>query len=412
MRKRALLSLALTAAAAAFSGAATQPASAASTSACYWWFHTNESFFQTTSLGGTTSPGELAKCRAITLEDDNLPAGTDGYQVIYRSTNEWGTPIVVSGTVLVPANGNTNIISLASGTVGMRDKTSAGDSCAPSVGLPTGGAFVSGVAKKYLEQGYTVAVTDYEGLRTPIPHPYLVGRSAGHAQLDMARAVKKIPALASSHASAEVLLTGYSQGGHSTLWAAQLEATYAPELDVVGAVAGASPVDGIATIHKNDGGIGASLFVYVISSYETSYPSLGLRNRLSAKGVSFVDDHVGQCSPQNALNLSLAYDTWGTLWKPGLNPLDDQAFRDAVARNNPPKTTPTIPLWLFHGTGDEIVPYENDLDYARQLKAAGGQVNWDSVAGGWHLAFTNDPNRSLGWIKDRFDGLPVPNQQF
>lgn len=410
MRKRALLSLALTAAAAAFSGAAAQPASAASTSACFWWFHTNESFFQTTSLGATTSPGELAKCRAITLEDDNLPAGTDGYQVIYRSTNEWGNPIVVSGTVLVPANGNKNIVSLASGTVGMRDKTSAGDSCAPSVGLPTGGAFVSGAAAKYLEEGYTVAVTDYEGLRTPIPHPYLVGRSAGHAQLDMARAVKKIPALASTHANARVLLTGYSQGGHSTLWAAQLQPTYADDLDVVGAVAGASPVDGVATINKNNLNLGSSLFVYVISSYETSYPELGLRNRLSSAGVSFVDDHVGECSVQNALNLSLAYRSWTNLWKTGQDPLGSQAFIDKVERNNPPVADPGFPLYLFHGTGDDISPFEKDLEYAEDVADTGAQVQWVTVNGGWHLAFTNDPDRSMQWVRDRFNGVPFVQQ--
>lgn len=408
MRKRALFAAALSLAAAAFTGVAAQPASAASTTSCFWWFHTNESFFQTTSLGGTTTPGELAKCRAITLEDSKLPAGTDGYQVIYRSTNEWGSPIVVSGTVLVPPNGNKNIISLSSGTVGMRDKTDAGDSCAPSVGLPTGGAFVSGVAAKYLKEGFTVAVTDYEGLRTPTAHPYLVGRSAGHAQLDVARAVKKIPALASSHANSKVVLTGYSQGGHSTLWAAQLEATYAEELDVVGAVAGASPVDGVATINKNDGGIGSSLFVYVISSYDTSYPELGLRSRLSSSGLSFVDNHVGECSVQNALNLSLAYRSWGNLWKPGQNPLSDPAFLARVARNAPPVAKPTVPLYMFHGDGDEIVPYEADEAYANQLRTLGGKVKWDRVAGGWHLAFTNDPDRSMQWIKDRFNGVALP----
>ncbi|MDO9174399.1 MAG: lipase family protein, partial [Actinomycetota bacterium] len=351
MRKRALFTAALSLAAAAFTGAAAQPATAASTSSCYWWFHTNESFFQTTSLGGTTAPGELAKCRAITLDTSKVPTGTAGYQVIYRSTNEWGSPIVVSGTVLVPPNGNANVISLASGTVGMRDKTDAGDSCAPSVGLPTGGAFVSGVAKANLDEGFTVAVTDYEGLRTPTPHPYLVGRSAGHAQLDMARAVKNIPALVDSHADSKVILTGYSQGGHSTLWAAQLEASYADDLDVVGAVAGASPVDGIATINKNDGGIGSSLMVYVISSYSTSYPELGLRNRLSTSGLSFVDNHVGECSVQNALNLSLAYRSWGNLWKTGQNPLNDPAFVARVTRNAPPVAKPTIPLYMFHGDG-------------------------------------------------------------
>jgi pimeloyl-ACP methyl ester carboxylesterase len=392
---------------AAFSGVAAQPAAASSTSSCFWWYATNESFFQTTSLASTTANGELAKCRSITLEDSNLPTGTDGYQVIYRSTNEWGAPIVVSGTVLVPPSGNKNIISLASGTIGMRDKTAAGDSCAPSVGLPTGGAFVSGVAAIYLKEGFTVAVTDYEGLRTPIPHPYLVGRSAAHAQLDMARAVRNIPALASTHANSKVLLTGYSQGGHSTLWAAQLKASYAPELNVVGAVAGASPVDGVATINKNDGGIGSSLYVYVINSFDTSYPELGLHSRLSSAGVSFVDNHVGECSVQNALNLSLAYRSWGNLWQAGKNPLSDPAFLARVARNAPPVAKPTMPLYMFHGDADDIVPFEADKAYATQLASLGGQITWDTVPGGWHLAFTNDPSRSMQWIKDRFAGLPL-----
>lgn len=408
MRKRALLTLALSTAAAALSGLTPQPAAAASTSSCFWWFHTNESFFQTTSLGGTTAPGELAKCRAITLDDSDLPENTAGYQVIYRSTNEWGSPIVVSGTVLVPENGNKNIISLASGTVGLRDKTADGDSCAPSVGLPTGAAFVSGVAAAYLDEGFTVAVTDYEGLRTPNPHPYLIGRSEGQAQLDMARAVRKIPALAQSHANSKTLLTGYSQGGHSTLWAAQLKAAYAPELNVVGAVAGASPVDTVATINRIDGGIASSLLVYIISSYATSYPELGLRDRLSTTGVPFVDNHVGGCSNENALNLSLAYRSWSNLWKTGQNPLGDPAFVARAARNAPPVVKPSMPLYMFHGDGDEIVPHDPDKAYADQLRNLGGKVTWDTVPGGWHLAFTNDPNRSMQWIKDRFAGVALP----
>lgn len=407
MRKRALLTIALAAITAALPGVAAPSAAAASTSSCFWWFHTNESFFQTTSLGATATPGELAKCRSITLDDADLPAGTDAYQVIYRSTNEWGSPIVVSGTVIVPPNGNKNIISLASGTIGMRDKTDTGDSCAPSVGLPTGDAFVSNVTAAYVNQGFTVAVTDYEGLRTPAPHPYLIGRSEGQAQLDMARAVKKIPALSASHASSKVLLTGYSQGGHSTLWAAQLKAAYAPELNVVGAVAGSSPVDLVSTINLNDGGLGSSLMVYVISSYDTSYPELGLHSRLSSTGVSFVDNHVGECSSANAVNLSLMYRSWGNLWKTGQNPLNDPAFLARAARNSPPAVKPTMPLYMFHGDADDIVPHDVDKAYADQLRSLGGKVTWDTVPGGWHLAFTNDPNRSMQWIKDRFAGVPL-----
>ena len=35
-------------------------------------------------------------------------------------------------------------------------------------------------------QGVVVAATDYEGLGTPGPHPYIVGASEGHSVLDAA----------------------------------------------------------------------------------------------------------------------------------------------------------------------------------------------------------------------------------
>ena len=38
-----------------------------------------------------------------------------------------------------------------------------------------------------LQQGYAVAVSDYQGLGTPGPHTYMVGQSMGRAVLDMAR---------------------------------------------------------------------------------------------------------------------------------------------------------------------------------------------------------------------------------
>ena len=41
--------------------------------------------------------------------------------------------------------------------------------------------------------GSIVAATDYEGMGTPGPHPYLVGISEGRSGLDAALAARQIP---------------------------------------------------------------------------------------------------------------------------------------------------------------------------------------------------------------------------
>lgn len=54
--------------------------------------------------------------------------------------------------------------------------------------------------------------------------------------LDSVRAAR---AFAAASASAATILFGHSQGGHAALFANEIAPTYAPELDVVGAVAAA-----------------------------------------------------------------------------------------------------------------------------------------------------------------------------
>ena len=86
--------------------------------------------------------------------------------------------------------------------------------------------------------GAVVAFTDYPGLGTPGPHPYLVGESEGRAVLDSIRAAR---ALLGDRASATAAIYGHSQGGHAAVWADQLAGSYAPELDIAGVAAMAPP---------------------------------------------------------------------------------------------------------------------------------------------------------------------------
>jgi len=87
-----------------------------------------------------------------------------------------------------------------------------------------------------LQQGVVVAATDYQGLGTPGLARTTIGLSAGHAVLDVARAAR---GLDGAGASGRVVLHGHSEGGHATLWAAELAGAYAPELQVLGVAASA-----------------------------------------------------------------------------------------------------------------------------------------------------------------------------
>ena len=161
------------------------------------------------------------------------PAGADAFRILYRSTGLKGEPIAVSGSIFIPSGvapaGGRNVIAWAHPTTGVVS------SCAASL-MPDDAGMIWGLADM-LAQGYVVTATDYPGLGTPGPHPYLIGVSEGRAVLDSVRAAQNLP---SAGASNRFVVWGHSQGGHASLYAGELAAGYAPDLKIVG-VAAAAP---------------------------------------------------------------------------------------------------------------------------------------------------------------------------
>jgi hypothetical protein len=116
-------------------------------------------------------------------------AGASAYRVLYRSTRPDGVPIAVSGVVIIPQGpppaGGPPIVAWAHPTTGIVPR------CAPSLALFVFQQMQG--SKELLEQGYTIAATDYPGLGTPGPHPYLVGLSEARAVIDSVRAARSFP---------------------------------------------------------------------------------------------------------------------------------------------------------------------------------------------------------------------------
>src|SRR5271168_1093014 len=169
------------------------------------------------------APGTLVRQEVI----DGAPLGAITYRVLYRSTGLDNKPILVSGVVIVPPGdpppGGRPIVAWAHPTSGVVPR------CAPSLAIFLFEQ-IQGL-RSFVREGYVVAATDYPGLGTPEPHPYLVGASEARAVIDSVRVAATLPGAGGGK---KFVVWGHSQGGHAALFTGILAKTYAPELELLG----------------------------------------------------------------------------------------------------------------------------------------------------------------------------------
>src|SRR6202167_4845453 len=186
------------------------------------------------------APGTLVRQEPI----DGAPLGAAAYRVLYRSTGLDDEPILVSGIVVVPQGppqpGGRPIVAWAHPASGIVPR------CAPSLAI-----FIfqqiQGL-RSMVEHGYVIAATDYPGLGTPGPHPYLVGVSEARAVIDSVRVAGTLPG---AGGGTRFVVSGHSQGGQAALFTGMIARIYAPELALLG-VAAAAPATDLAALMNED----------------------------------------------------------------------------------------------------------------------------------------------------------------
>lgn len=187
------------------------------------------SAFYTWSKVIPATPGKLLRSEPLD-QALSLPNAASAQRILYTSLDgiDGKTPIVVSGALFIPKGkapaGGWPVASWGHGTVGVADI------CAPS----WAGRSYRDVQylNRWLEEGYAIVATDYQGLGVPGGHPLLNNRMAAYGILDAAKAVVAgVPGLAD-----KVLIIGQSQGGAGAFAAGAYAATYAPKLGVKGSI--------------------------------------------------------------------------------------------------------------------------------------------------------------------------------
>ncbi|QEO09924.1 lipase family protein [Protaetiibacter larvae] len=347
-------------------------------------------------------PGQLIRSEPFTRD---VPSNALGWRILYTTTRGDGSAAVASGIVVVPRDGDGAwpVIDWTHGTTGFAEN------CAPSLAehpFESGALFV---LDQVIDNGWALVASDYIGLGTRGPHPYLIGPDTGHAALDAARAARQLSAarLGDVH-----VVWGHSQGGAGALWTGALAEEYAPELDIAG-VASLAPASDLPALVRHLPEItGGSVFAsYVIAAYTAIYPDVNARDFVRPGARVTVEQMARRClaepgvfvSVLNALALSRDPEIFSQDPTQGV-------LGERLAQNVPPPTI-SAPLLLAQGAADPLVIPAAQRAYADALCAAGQQLDYRDFAGRDHVALV-EPDSPLipelfQWTKDRLAGEPV-----
>ena len=216
-------------------------------------------FYQVGAADLVGEHGDVIRVRTMT-GPAALESAAGCELVIYQSTRvSDGAPIGVSGIIAMPRGnppaGGWSVVSWSHGTVGVADRgaPSLDSEDLADIGDPTEppmtvhrkiNAAPHRLLNEFLNRGWVVVMTDYEGLGTRGPHPYLFGASEARGVLDIVRAARALhnrdSATGQEIISRRFVIVGHSQGGQAALFAAHFAQTWTAELTLL-AVAAIAP---------------------------------------------------------------------------------------------------------------------------------------------------------------------------
>jgi len=254
------------------------------------------------------------------------------------------------------------------------------DRCAPSRQLAEGGPeYELPNLALLLLRGYSVTVTDYQGLGTPGVHTYLNTTAEAHAVLDSIRAAQHLSGPGPT-VRGPVGVMGYSQSGGAAAATAELQPSYAPELHLAGVYAGGVPANPITLMAKLDGSIGAGLESYFLSGLHAAYPRLPVNRMLNARGTRLAAQTADECSLDTASRHALLRTATLTRdHRPIDAHLAKAPFKRVMGRLTLGRREPTAPVLVLQAPLDELVPYRSAQLMARHWCRYGVDVRFEPL---------------------------------
>lgn len=357
-----------------------------------------DAFYAQPTGAADGEPGTLVRSEAL----EGAPLDARAWRVMYRSTDLFGAPAVVTGVVVTPlgpapAEGRT-VLAWGHPTTG------SAEGCAPSRAFdPFVG--IEGL-RLMLDRGYTVVATDYLGMGTEGADSYLVGETAARSVLDAVRAAQRIP---EAHAGDRVVLWGHSQGGQAVLFAAEQAPTYAPELHVA-AVATAAPAADLTALVRShlDDVSGVTIGAYAFTAYSDVYgpttPGARLEDVLTPRALRVVPQMTDLC-------LLTSMDELHRLGTPLIgdfvrtDPTTTEPWASLLAENSAGRTAFAAPLLIAQGADDQLVLPADTAAFAAHERALGMDVTEVTIDDATHatVAYLSLPTVDR-WLDEHLAG--------
>jgi hypothetical protein len=345
----------------------------------------------------------------------------NSWDILVRSEDAEGNPIAVVSTIIEPYNSDpTKLVAY-----NIAQDSSSFD-CSPTYAILQGAPVFPNLEVEFefslmgcaalLSEGYYVVTTNYE-TTTNYTAAFTAGRLAGHNILNSLRGVLTTGNFTGLD-NPDIILWGYSGGALASGWTAALMNAYAPELEdlVIGAALGGLPANITETILATDGGLFAGLIATGVTGLSNQYPALRevvkkaivpskYSDYIAASKVCLVsaifdyaDDHffVGKANE--------------TYCKTGLEILHDPVVADIIMENTlavNKSEVPQVPLFLYHGELDQIVPYVNsNRSYTNWCASGAPSIEFASDITGGHITeiIVGAPG-AAAWIKNTFNGI-------
>ncbi|WP_069161456.1 alpha/beta hydrolase family protein [Nocardia altamirensis] len=392
--------------------------------------------------------GDAIYLRPLDNPEAELTHGRN-WLVLYRSNSVDGEVIAVSGIIALPHDRPTDpagypLVTWAHGTVGVCHL------CAPSRDTVDRGAHLMNkypqpLLNHFLDQGWAVAMTDYEGLGvTGRRHPYLLGRSEAYGVLDIVETTRR---LFPEVISPKFAIVGHSQGGQAALFSAHHAKDRVEGLVGVAAVAPANHPKAIVragALVPTFGDGGFAFTPLFLSGAIIGDTTIGVDNVLSNKARGVWPDVLSMCRADLSKD-----ESWGGVrgieqfrkTLPGAQPAysfpgnpndDQQRFVDQLELMNP-NVEIDVPIRISQSADDvrvkaettevdllgikiiipgvdvlaneELVATNTDNKplYVRYPKGDVQIPNPDPGDLGAHFAtLTHDRDDLTGWVGDRF----------
>ncbi|KRD20466.1 lipase [Mycobacterium sp. Root265] len=356
------------------------------------------------------TPGTVLRSRDVELAFLGLiPQQVRAVQLLYRTTDMNGNPEAAATTVVMPAErGPERICPLVSYQCAIDAISSR---CFPSYALRRH-AVAPGAVPQFemllvaaaVAEGWAVSVPDHEGVNGNWGTPY----EPGYRVLDGVRAALGSEQLTLSD-KAPIGLWGYSGGGLASAWAAEMSGTYAPELNIVGAVLG-SPVGDLGrTFRKLNGTFASALPALVVATLADVYPGLQriIAEHASENGRALLD----------RLHHMTTVEAIVRLWRTDMGDMLDQPLEQILSTPEVQHVfadiklgvaVPTPPVLIIQAVHDEIISVDGIDELAETYASGGAHVTYHRDAFSEHLLLhPMSAPMALRWLSDRFAGRPL-----